>query len=348
MGATPHRLADQHLRIGRRQLLDNTIVVHYIAGMDMHEKKPVSWIRVWPTAARVWALPASAMPVAFGTVMAVTVGGASLDFALFLAALVSMALLHTGANMLNDVYDYRNGIDKQVNPASGAVVREWITARQALQAGVLCLAVGSLIGLYLVARVGLPILYIGAVGVLIGILYTWGPWPLKYHAFGVLAVFLDFGILGALGAWTVQTAHLSWVPAVWAVPMSLLVIAILHSNNWRDICCDTEGRIRTVAGFLGDAGSQAYQRALLFAPFTIIALLVLLTHVTGVSPKMPTTFLITLLAVPLAIRLAKTGSRRHDPQQSQAFAAMDGATAQLNLLFGLLCVAALGLHALTK
>lgn len=310
--------------------------------------EPVSWIKVFLTAARVWSLSASTMPVAFGTVLAVTIGGASFDLALFLASLMGMALLQAGANLLNDAFDYRNGIDTEVNPASGAVVRRWITPRQALLAGAACMAAGCLLGLYAVARIGAPVLYLGLVGVPIGVLYTWGPWPLKYHALGDLAVFLDFGVLGALGAWTVQTGHLSWVPAVWAVPMSLLVIAILHSNNWRDICRDTDGEIRTVASLLGDAGSQAYQRALLFAPFAIIAFLVLLTHVTSISPQMPATFLITLLAVPLAIRLAKTGSRRHNPQQSQAFAAMDGATAQLNLLFGLLCAAAPGLHALIK
>ena len=317
-------------------------------GMQAREREPVPWMKLWLTAGRVWALPASTMSVAFGTVLAITIGGADFDFVLFFLSFVGMALLQVGANMLNDVYDYRNGIDTQVNPASGAVVREWITPRQALGAGAICLLIGATMGFYIVSRIGPAILYLGAIGVLCAILYTWGPWPLKYHGLGDLAVFLNFGVLGALGAWTVQTGHLSWVPAVWAVPMSLLVIAILHSNNWRDICRDTDGRIRTVASCLGDAGSQTYQRVLLFAPFAIIALLVLLTHVTALAPRMPVTFLLTLLALPLAIRLARTGARRHDPQKSQAFAALDGATAQLNLLFGLLCLVALGLHALIQ
>jgi 1,4-dihydroxy-2-naphthoate octaprenyltransferase len=317
-------------------------------GRGVSDSKTVPRLKVWLTAARVWSLPASTMPVAFGTVLAITIGEASFNLALFLASLFGMALLQAGANMLNDVYDYRSGLDRQVNPASGAVVRRWLTPRQVLAAAAVCLVTGSLIGFYIVSRVGIPILCLGAVGVLCAILYTWGPWPLKYHAFGDLAVFLNFGVLGALGAWTVQTGHLSWVPAVWAVPMSLLVIAILHSNNWRDIGSDTDGKIRTVASCLGDAGSQVYQRLLLFGPFTIITLLVLLTHVLDISPRMPATFLITLLAVPLAVRLARTGARRNEPQNAQAFAALDGATVQLNLLFGLLCVAALGLHALIK
>jgi 1,4-dihydroxy-2-naphthoate octaprenyltransferase len=321
---------------------------HENADTERHGNNAVPYIKVWLTAGRVWALPASTMSVAFGTLLAVTVGGAAFDFVLFLLSFVGMALLQVAANMLNDVYDYRNGIDTQVNPASGAVVRGWITPRQALVAAVMCLLIGSSFGFYIVSRIGLAILGLGAVGVLCAVLYTWGPWPLKYHALGDLAVFLNFGVLGSLGAWTVQTGHLSWVPAAWAVPMSLLVIAILHSNNWRDICSDTDGRISTVASCLGDTGSQTYQRVLLFAPFTIIALLVLLTHVTALSPRMPVTFLVTLLALPLAIRLVRTGARRHDPQKSQAFAALDGATAQLNLLFGLLCLVALGLHALMR
>lgn len=312
------------------------------------ETRPGSPIKVWLVAARVFALPASTMSVAFGTVLAITVGGADLRVGLFLASLLSMALLHTAANLLNDVYDYRKGIDRQVNPVSGAVVRGWITPKQALAAAVLCLAAGSAIGLYIVSRVGLPILWLGVAGVLIGVLYTWGPWPLKYHALGDLAVFLDFGILGSLGAWTVQTGRLSWVPALWAVPLSLLVVAILHANNWRDIESDTERGVQTVASVLGDAGSATYDNVLLFGPFVVIALLVVVGRVTALSPAMPVTFLITLLAAPLAVRLVRIGARRHDPQAVQAFAAMDGATAQLNLIFGLLCLAALGLHMLVR
>ena len=322
--------------------------LHAASGIGGRNREYVPWIKVCLTAGRAWSLPASTMSVAFGTILGVTIGGAAFDLPLFLLSFLGMALLQVGANMLNDVYDYRNGIDRQVNPASGAVIRGWITPRQALVGSATCIAIGSMIGFYIVSRVGMSILCLGAIGVLGATLYTWGPWPLKYHALGDLAVFLNFGVLGALGAWTVQTGHLSWVPAVWAVPMSLLVIAILHSNNWRDIDSDTGGKICTVASCLGDAGSQTYQRVLLFAPFTIIALLVLLTHVTPLSPRMPVTFLITLLAMPLAVRLARTGAGRHDPQKSQAFAAMDGATAQLNLIFGLLCVAALGLHALLR
>ena len=95
-----------------------------------------------------------------------------------------------------------------------AVVRQWIAPRQAWQAAAVCLAIGCLIGFYIVARVGWPILAIGAVGVFIGVLYTWGPWPLKYHAFGDLAVFLDFGIVDSI-----TDKHREY-PANYVIPLS--------------------------------------------------------------------------------------------------------------------------------
>ena len=204
---------------------------------------PPPFFKKWRVATRPFALPASTMSVVFGTVLAVTIGRADFNLTLFLAAFFSMAFLHTGSNLLNDVFDCKKGIDRQVNPVSGAVVRGWITPAEALKGSLFFLVIGILIGLYVVSRVGLPVLWIGLFGVCIGLLYTWGPLPLKFNALGDLSVFLNFGVLGALGAWTVQTGSLSWIPVLWVVPMSLLVVGTLHANNWRDIQADTGGGI---------------------------------------------------------------------------------------------------------
>jgi 1,4-dihydroxy-2-naphthoate octaprenyltransferase len=303
-------------------------------------------IRKWWVAMRAFALPASTMPVIFGTVMAITIGGVPLNVLLFLAALFGMAILHTGANLMNDAYDYEKGIDRQVNPVSGSVVRGWVTPREALLAAWLFMATGLLIGFLVFLRVGMPILWIGLIGVTVGVLYTWGPLPLKYNGLGDLAVFLNFGVLGALGAWTVQTGSLSWVPAVWAIPMSLLVSAILHANNWRDMESDTRAGIRTMATILGDRRSAAYYAFLLLSPFVFVLLLILTPRAVGLNKEMPFTFLMTFLALPLALKLLRKGKNRHNPDHLQDFLSLDGATARLNLLFGLLCTAALGLDAL--
>ncbi len=312
------------------------------------DSPPPAWAGKWRVAMRTFSFPASTMSVVFGTALAATVGQAPFQWVLFLASFFGMALLHAGANLLNDVYDFRKGLDRHVNPVSGAVVRGWITPGQALTAGWLLLGLGSALGLYLVGKVGLPILWIGLAGVAIGVLYTWGPFPLKFNALGDLAVFTNFGVLGTLGAWTVQTGRPAWFPAFWAVPMSLLVVGILHANNWRDIRSDTGGGIRTMASLLGDRFSEAYYAFMILGPFALILLLMLLSRVADLGPKMPYAFLITFLASPLALGLLKKARQRHAPRHPLDFAALDGATAKLNLVFSVLCTLALGLDALIR
>ena len=66
-----------------------------------------------------------------------------------------------------------------------------------------------------------------------------------------------------------------------------------------------------------------------------------ITRLAGIDPAMPYSFLITLLAIPMAVRLLRKGVRRRAPDTAPDFAMLDGATAQLNLAFGLLATGAL-------
>jgi 1,4-dihydroxy-2-naphthoate octaprenyltransferase len=226
------------------------------------------------------------------------------------------------------------------------VVRGWITPRRGLLAAALFLALGSALGLWVVSIAGLPVLWIGLAGVAIGILYSAGPFSLKDHAMGDLAVFGTFGVLGALGAWTAQTGSVSWVPALWSVPIALLVSGILHSNNWRDIRSDTDGGVRTVASLLGDRASVAWYAVLLFVPYVLVAGFVGLSALDAMHPAMPPAALAACLSLPLAVRLFRRGLRRHAPDATLDFVALDAATGQLNLVFGLLYTAGFGLAAL--
>jgi len=259
-----------------------------------------------------------------------------------------MVILHCGANLLSDINDYKKGLDKVPTPVSGGVVRGLITTSEARRAAILLFVIGTLIGLLLVYLTGYQLLIIGGIGVLIGVLYTvGGKLALKYHALGDLAVFMNFGVLGSLGAWYVQTEQLSWVPVVWVIPMAILVIAILHANNWRDMASDKEGKIYTVASLLGDRGSLIYYAMLIFGPFVFVLGLIFLPMLFNSTwPAMPLTFLITLITLPVALRLWSKAVSRKAPKQPMDFIALDGATAQFNLQFGILCTLALGIHAI--
>ncbi len=307
-------------------------------------EKP-SFLRTWLTAARPWALPASTMPVIFGTSLAVVIGGARLAWGLFALALVGMMVLHTAANMMSDVFDFRRGLDREVTPVSGAIVRGWLSWKYVAGASLVLFVVGSAVGFLLVRLTSPVLLWVGAVGVAIGAFYT----LLKANALGDLAVFLDFGLLGGLGAWVVQTKSFSWLPVVWTVPMAMLVSAILHANNWRDAVSDTKLRVRTVGGLLGDRGSLAYYGVLIFGPFVIVLGFIFVPRfAAGGLPALPLTFLIVLLALPSALRLWGRALRRHNPRRPLDFIILDGATAQHNLVFGALSIAAVWLEALLR
>ena len=294
-------------------------------------------LKKWIVAARPWALPASTMPVAFGTALAVVIGGARFSPLLFLWALATMMILHSAANMLSDVFDFRRGLDRDVTPVSGAIVRGWLTDSQVLRGSLALFALGAASGLLIAARTGRSLFVVGALGLAVGACYS----LLKARALGDLAVFLNFGLLGAAGAWIVQTGAFSWLPVLWTVPMALLVIAILHANNWRDIGSDGERRVTTVAGLLGDRGSFAYYGFLIFGPFVIDALLIAVPRAAGGPGRpMPLTFLLVLLALPSALRLWGRAMRRAAPRRPMDFVILDGATASHNLVFGLLSTAA--------
>ena len=299
---------------------------------------PISSLKKWLVAARPWALPASTMPVVFGTSLAVVIGGVPLAPFRFLLALLAMMVLHSAANMLSDVFDFRRGLDKDVTPVSGAIVRGWLSDKAVAAGSIILFVVGSALGLWLVAITGTVLLVIGIIGVLIGASYT----MLKYHALGDMAVFLNFGLLGSLGAWVVQTQEFSWIPVSWTVPMAMLVSAILHANNWRDTVSDTERRVKTFASILGDRGSFAYYGFLIFGSLAIIFGLVIVPRlISSKLPAMPWTFAIILLALPRARQLWGRAKRRRHPRQPMDFIILDGATANYNLIFGLLCTAAL-------
>ncbi len=285
------------------------------------------------------------MSVVFGTTLAVTVGHARISWPLFLLSTLAMVALHAASNLLNDACDHDRGLDTRVLPVSGAVVRGYLTASQARRAAALLFGVGAALGLVIAWRVGWPVLLLGGAGLLLGVLYSASPAGLKYHALGDLAVFLAFGVLGSLGAWTVQTGRPALLPALWAIPLSLLVVGILHANNWRDRESDAASGCVTIASTIGDRRSEHYHALLLFAPFALIALFMVVPRLTGLGVPMPLPFAVTALALPLALRLRRRGRERRTAADPLAFLALDGGTAQLNLLFGALCTLALLLDA---
>lgn len=304
-----------------------------------------SFIRKCIIAVRPYSLPASCMPVLFGTTLAVIIGGADFKPCLFLLSILAMMLLHSAANILNDVKDYNIGLDKIPTPVSGAVVRGYFSPKASLVASILLFAAGSVLGLIIAYFTGPSVIYIGIIGILIGVIYSIGPVALKYIALGDMAVFVGFGLLGSLGAWAVQTGgKLSWIPVIWSIPLSMIITGILHANNWRDMTGDENGGFETIASKMKDTGSLYYYGFLIFGSFAGIVLIIIFTRIFANTHQMPLTFLITFCALPQALKLWKKAFLRQNPESPDDFITLDGATGRFELVFGIFCFLALMLH----
>jgi 1,4-dihydroxy-2-naphthoate octaprenyltransferase len=284
---------------------------------------------------RPYAFPASIMPAFIGAAAAWYVRWPLNVLHLVLTCL-GVALIHAAGNLINDAYDYAKGIDRHVIPVSGAVVRNLITARQALSLATYCGIVGTAIGIYFLLLRGPLVLVICLGGLLLAVFYTAPPLHLKYRGLGDLAILLAFGVGVAAGSWLVQTGVLTWTPVVWGFPQAMLVIGILHANNWRDIGRDSELGAESFAQRLGDRGSFWYYVILTGGALLLAVAMTAASQVWNITPRMPWTCLLVLCTVPQITKLIRIAHERPMAGDPPPFVVLDAATAQLNLSFGLL------------
>ena len=215
---------------------------------------------------RAYSWPASAVPVILGSVVAYNAGSfSSADFILTLLAALSV---HSGANLANTYFDFKSGVDKPGLSDDRALVDGLISPAAALRLTAALFAAGAVIGIYLSVKHRLPLMLgLGAAGFLLAWFYTAGGISYKYKALGDLGIFLAFGPFIVTGTALIQTGRV--LPdALWAsVPVGLLITAILHANNMRDINSDLDSGIKTLAGLLGPERARTFYRALLFIPY---------------------------------------------------------------------------------
>ena len=265
------------------------------------------FIRVWWMATRPFSFTASVTPVALGAALAAWDG--KFDLLIFGLVLVGSVAIHAGTNLINDYYDWRKGTDTAESLGPNRPLKEkLVTPRQVLIAGLLCFALGGGIGLYLVAaRGGLFILVIGVLSVLAGYFYTAGPAAFAYIGLGEVIVFIFMGPIMVVGSYFMLAQDVPLRVVLLAVPVGMLVAAILHANNMRDHDMDRAQGKRTLSNILGRRGSKIEYVFLVGGGFVAMLALVLLRMA-------PVPVLLTLLAAPQAWKLIKRGTGTDDPK----------------------------------
>ncbi len=289
--------------------------------------------RVWLLAARPATLPAAVVPVIVGTASALH-GGRPLQAGPFVAALMAALLIQVGTNFANDVFDFRRGADTPDRLGPLRVTQSGLVSpREVLQATFVTFGAAVLIGIYLVAVGGWPILLIGVGSIVAGLAYTGGPRPYAYYGLGDVFCFVFFGLLAVLGSAYLQTLQFTVLDLWAAIPTGCLVTAILVVNNLRDIDTDRGVGKITLAVKLGRAGTRAEYTALVVIAYLVPLALGFLGWL-----HLPW-FLLPLLSLPLGAWLVRFIGRNEGRPLNQALKR----TGQLHLVFGLLFAASLWL-----
>jgi len=283
--------------------------------------------KAWWLAIRPKTLPAVVGPVLVGWGLAWHDG--VFRWGPALAALLGGVLLQIGANLANDVADFRRGADTEARLGPVRVTQAGLLSPAAVTAGMwVAFGLAAAVGVYLVFAAGWPVIAIGLTAILAAIGYTGGPWPYGYYGLGDIFVFLYFGLAAVVGTYFVQARTVS-ATAWWAaVPLGLLAVAILVVNNLRDIPTDRQAGKRTLAVLLGESGARREYDVCVFGAYGVTLLAALL----GVFPW---TAAMVLLSLPHAWRSRRIVHTR----QGRALNAALARTGQLVLFFGVLLAA---------
>ena len=223
-------------------------------------------------AMRPKTLPAAIVPVIMGTAMAY--GDGVHHFLSAAAAFIGALLIQVNTNFVNDYADFMKGTDdgERIGPLR-VTQAGFVTPKQMIRAIIITISLSVLVGLYLVYRGGWPVLVIGGLSILCGILYTAGPFPLGYHGLGDIFVLFFFGPVALAGTYYVQALTVNWIVILAGFAPGLFSVAILTVNNLRDYDGDKKSNKKTLAVRFGRTFARfEYLISLLVASLIAVAI----------------------------------------------------------------------------
>lgn len=253
----------------------------------------MSRFQAWKTAARVHTLPAAVVPVLVGSGLAYGEDVFRLDA--FIWALIGALAIQIAANFANDASDASRGADSadRLGPPR-MVALGVISSRQMWVATWIAIGVAAIAGVALTIIAGWIVLLIGVSSIIAMLGYVGGPAPYGYRGLGEVFVFLFFGLVATVGSRYVHDMTAPLAAWLLAIPIGMLVTAILVVNNYRDIDTDRTAGKRTLAVMIGREKTRFVYSFLTLGAFVAIA-------VFGTVGWIPLSTLFACFLVPYAM-----------------------------------------------
>jgi len=283
-------------------------------------------------------LPLSLLPIILGSVAAWTQSispktpRGEFHPIRFVIILIAVLLLQIGTNLVNDYYDYLNGIDFSNSLGPGGLIQQGLVKpARVLSYGLAALVLGALLGAYVAISGSWLLVIFGLLGLLAAYFYSGPRRGLSSRALGELISFCIFGPLLTLGAYMVQTGYLDRLVFIYSISLGLLATAFIHINNMRDAESDAQAGKDTLASILGFRLSRTLYLIVELGAYAPIVALALPRHA-------PHLLLLVLWTLP-GLVIAVTGAVRAYSPASLNIVMQQ--TLKLEVLFTLLLIVAL-------
>ena len=219
---------------------------------------------------------------------------------------IAMLLFNMAVDMMDNYNDYNHAVDTEDYKKNTNIIgREKISPKLVLALILIFSIVAAGLGIYLVTRAGLPLLWMGIFCFAVGILYSSGPFPMNGLPVGEFFSGFTMGFMIMLiSVYINKTGNFDWswtnLIKIWlvALPCELWISNLMLANNICDAQEDEDNHRHTIIHFIG-----VQQGLNSFTTKNVIAFLAIITAV--MARLAPWTMLLTLLIIPFVIKQTK-------------------------------------------
>jgi len=264
-------------------------------------------IFTWMVIMRLPFLSATFVPIFAGAAVT-SMLGQDVSWGWLMLTLLAGSLLHIGTNTSNDYFDHISGTDarnynysnKGLNGGSRSIQMGLISPKGILTVAIIAFTLSAVVGIPLIIKSGLSILWLGLIGFFSGLFYTAPPFKFSSRkGMGELLIGLNFGPLMVAGSALVQTGQLLPEAFLAGIPIGFLIAAVVYMNEFPDYDSDKATGKNTLIVVFGPEKARAGYVALVASAFASIVIL-------AFNGTVPMLSLIALLAVYFGFTATRT------------------------------------------
>lgn len=223
----------------------------------------------------------------------------SINWLVSIAFFVAMFMFNMVIDMLDNYNDYYHADSQVYQQKTNIIGRENISPKLVRNLIIVFTVISALIGLWLVYKTGLAVLWMGVFCFFIGYAYSSGPLPISSLPFGELASGFTMGFMIVLlsvylNSYQVFNWSLLTLAKIFllALPDELWISNLMLANNICDAQEDEDNHRKTIIHFIGKKWALKF-----FVIKNILALLVVL--ILPWLKLAPMTVMLTILIAPI-------------------------------------------------